>query len=318
MNPPQQTKKKRFGAVHEPYSLLHSSMTRARLKVLKTYKLYIGGKFPRTESGRTMTAQHATTGEHLAHYCHASRKDLRDAVVAARSAQPGWSATTAYLRGQILYRAAEVIEGRAGSFASELAELTGQSVKEAGSEVDAAIDRLVSCAGWTDKYSQVFSSVNPVASPHFNFTFPEPTGVVGIFAPDAPAFLALVSLIAQVILSGNTAVVLASETAPLPAISLGEVLATSDLPGGVVNLLTGRRAELAPWLAGHMDVNAIIEASGDTAILATLQAGTGDNLKRVHSHSLAAPGDWFTDAGCDPYRILDTVEFKTAWHPMGV
>jgi acyl-CoA reductase-like NAD-dependent aldehyde dehydrogenase len=293
-------------------------MTRARLKVLKTYKLYIGGKFPRTESGRTMTALHATTGEHLAHYCHASRKDLRDAIVAARSAQPGWSGTTAYLKGQILYRAAEIIEGRGESFAAELAELTGQSAKSAKGEVEAAVDRLVYFAGWTDKYSQVFSSVNPVASPHFNFTFPEPTGVVGIVAPDAPAFLALVSLIGQVILSGNTAVVLASETAPLPAISLGEALATSDLPGGVVNLLTGRRAELAPWLASHMDVNAIIDASGDAGILATLQAGAGDNLKRVHSHALASPGDWFTDAARDPYRILDTVEFKTAWHPMGV
>jgi acyl-CoA reductase-like NAD-dependent aldehyde dehydrogenase len=293
-------------------------MPPARLKVLKTYKLYIGGKFPRTESGRTMTALHPTTGEHLAHYCHASRKDLRDAIVAARSAQPGWSATTAYLRGQILYRAAEIIEGRSDSFATEISDLTGQSLKEARSEVAAAVDRLVHFAGWTDKYSQVFSSVNPVASPHFNFTFPEPSGVVGIFAPDAPAFLALVSLIAQVILSGNTAVVLASETAPLPAVSLGEALATSDLPGGVVNLLTGKRAELAPWLASHMDVNAIIDASGDPATFITLQSGAGDNLKRVHSHALAAPEDWFTDAARDPYRILDTVEFKTAWHPMGV
>jgi acyl-CoA reductase-like NAD-dependent aldehyde dehydrogenase len=293
-------------------------MIRARLKVLKTYKLYIGGKFPRTESGRTMTAQHARTGEHLAHYSHASRKDLRDAVVAARSAFPGWSGATAYLRGQILYRAAEIIEGRTGSFAAEIAELTGVSVKVATTEVAAAVDRLVSYAGWTDKYSQIFSSVNPVASSHFNFTFPEPTGVVGVFTPDSPSFLALVSLIGRVILTGNTAVVLASETAPLPAISLGEALATSDLPGGVVNVLTGLRAELAPWLAGHMDVNAILDASGDPDIFTTLQAGAGDNLKRVHSHALASPSDWFTDEVADPYRILDTVEFKTAWHPMGV
>jgi acyl-CoA reductase-like NAD-dependent aldehyde dehydrogenase len=293
-------------------------MTQARLKVLKTYKLYIGGKFPRTESGRTMTAQHATTGEHLAHYSHASRKDLRDAVVAARSAQPGWSGTTAYLKGQILYRAAEIIEGRADSFAGEIADLTGQSLKASKREVEAAVDRLVYFAGWTDKYSQIFSSVNPVASSHFNFTFPEPVGVVGLFAPDEPSFLALVSLIAQNILSGNTIVALASETAPLPAVSLGEALATSDLPGGVVNLLTGRRAELAPWLAGHMDVNAIIDASGDAATFATLQAGSGDNLKRVHSHALPSPADWYTDSARDPYRILDTVEFKTAWHPMGV
>lgn len=293
-------------------------MNQARLKVLKTYKLYIGGKFPRTESGRTMTAQHATTGEHLAHYCHASRKDLRDAVVAARTALPGWSGTTAYLKGQILYRAAEIIEGRADSFAGEIADLTGQSRNAAEAEVTSAIDRLVYFAGWTDKYSQVFSSVNPAASSHFNFTFPEPTGVVGVFAPDAPSFLALVSLIAQVILTGNTTVVLASESAPLPAISLGEALATSDLPAGVVNLLTGRRAELAPWLSSHMDVNAIIDASGDSKIHEVLKAGAGDNLKRVHSHALASPGDWLSDAARDPYRILDTVEFKTAWHPMGV
>ncbi|MDP5004455.1 MAG: aldehyde dehydrogenase family protein [Verrucomicrobiales bacterium] len=293
-------------------------MTRARLKVLKTYKLYIGGKFPRTESGRTMTAQHATTGEHLAHYCHASRKDLRDAVVAARSALAGWSGTTAYLKGQILYRAAEIIEGRADSFAGEIADLTGQSLKASKSEVEAAVDRLVYFAGWTDKYSQIFSSVNPVASSHFNFTFPEPVGVIGLFAPDKPSFLALVSLIAQIILSGNTVVALASETAPLPAASLGEALTTSDLPGGVVNLLTGHRAELAPWLAGHMDVNAIIDASGDAATFATLQAGSGENLKRVHSHALPTPADWYTELARDPYRILDTVEFKTAWHPMGV
>jgi len=293
-------------------------MTRARLRVLKTYKLFIGGKFPRTESGRTMTAQHATTGEHLAHYCHASRKDLRDAVVAARSALAGWSGTSAYLKGQILYRAAEIIEGRADSFAGEISDLTGQSLKASKGEVEAAVDRLVSYAGWTDKYAQIFSSVNPVASSHFNFTFPEPVGVVGLFAPDEPSFLALVSLIAQIILSGNTVVALASETAPLPAVSLGEALATSDLPGGVVNLLTCRRAELAPWLAGHMDVNAIIDASGDAATFAMLQAGAGDNLKRVHSHALPSPADWSTDSARDPYRILDTVEFKTAWHPMGV
>lgn len=293
-------------------------MPHARLKVLKTYKLYIGGKFPRTESGRTMTARHATTGEHLAHYCHASRKDLRDSIVAARSAQPGWNGATAALKGQILYRAAEIIEGRAGSFAGEIANLTGQSRQTAAVEVEAAIDRLVYFAGWTDKYAQTFSSVNPVASSHFNFTFPEPTGVVGIFAPDSPPFLALVSLIAQVILTGNTVVVLASETSPLPAISLGEALATSDLPGGVVNLLTGRRAELAPWLAGHMDVNAVIDASGDPKVHAILRSGTGDNLKRVHSQTLPTPEEWFSDAGKDPYRILDTVEFKTVWHPMGV
>ena len=293
-------------------------MPPARLKVLKTYKLYIGGKFPRTESGRTMTARHASTGEHLAHYCHASRKDLRDAIVAARAALPGWSATTAYLRGQILYRAAEMIEGRAASFATEICEVTGASAAAARREVEASVDVLVHFAGWTDKLGSVFGSVNPVASPHFNSTFPEPSGVVGIFAPDQPSLLGLTSLLGRVVLSGNTCVALASETAPLPALSLAEALATSDLPGGVINLLTGKRTELAPWLASHLDVNAVLDGSGDAEIFQTLQGGAAHNLKRVHDHSLAAPEDWFGDAARDPYRILDTVEFKTAWHPLGV
>ncbi|MBL9158551.1 MAG: aldehyde dehydrogenase [Verrucomicrobiales bacterium] len=293
-------------------------MPQARLKVLKTYKLYIGGKFPRTESGRTMTARHATTGGHLAHYCHASRKDLRDAIVAARAALPGWSATTAYLRGQILYRAAEMIEGRAASFAAEISDVTGASAAAARREVEASVDRLVHHAGWTDKLGSVFGSVNPVASPHFNFTAPEPTGVVGIFAPDEPSLLGLVTLLSRVVLSGNTCVTLASETAPLPALSLAEALATSDLPGGVINLLTGKRAELAPWLASHLDVNGVIDGSGDAEIFRILQGGAADNLKRVHDHSLPTPEDWFKEEAKDPYRILDTIEFKTAWHPMGV
>lgn len=293
-------------------------MPQARLKVLKTYKLYIGGKFPRTESGRTMTARHATTGGHLAHYCHASRKDLRDAIVAARAALPGWSASTAYLRGQILYRAAEMIEGRAASFAAEISDVTGASAAAARREVEASVDRLVHHAGWTDKLGSVFGSVNPVASPHFNFTAPEPTGVVGIFAPDEPSLLGLVTLLSRVVLSGNTCVALASETAPLPALSLAEALATSDLPGGVINLLTGKRAELAPWLASHLDVNGVIDGSGDAEIFRILQGGAADNLKRVHDHSLPTPEDWFKEEAKDPYRILDTIEFKTAWHPMGV
>lgn len=265
-----------------------------------------------------MTARQASTGKHLAHFAHASRKDLRDAVVAARSAFSGWSSYSASLRGQILYRAAEVIEGRSDSFAREISDLTGDSLKQSKSEVEAAVDALVYFAGWTDKYSQVFSSVNPVASAHFNFSFPEPTGVVGIVSPNEPPFLALVSLIAQVILTGNSVVVLASETAPLSAISLSEALATSDIPGGVVNVLTGLKTELAPWISGHMDVNAIIDASGDPDILAALQSGTGANLKRVYDHSLPSSMDWFGESARDPYRIIDTVEFKTAWHPMGV
>ncbi len=265
-----------------------------------------------------MTATKAKDQTHLAHYCHASRKDLRDAVVAARSAFPGWRNTTAYLRGQILYRAAEMMESRADSLIEELSDLTGQSKTVSQREVEASVDRLVHFAGWTDKYAQIFSSVNPVASSHFNFTTPEPTGVVGILAPDSPGLLALVSLTAQVILSGNSSVVIASETTPLPAISLAEVLATCDLPGGVVNILTGVRKELAPWLAGHMDVNAVIDASGDKAIFETIQSGVADNLKRVHNHAIASPEDWFSDSAQDPYRILDSVEFKTAWHPIGV
>ncbi|MDF2376003.1 MAG: aldehyde dehydrogenase family protein [Verrucomicrobiales bacterium] len=293
-------------------------MSRQRLNVLKTYKLYIGGKFPRTESGRTMTAVDATDRTHLAHYCHASRKDLRDAVVAARGAFPGWRNSTAYLKGQILYRAAEMLESRAESFLQEIIASTGKSKQEATREVEASVDRLVHYAGWTDKYSQVFSSVNPVASSHFNFSTPDPTGIVGIFAPDAPSLLGLVTLTARTILSGNTVVVVASETAPLSSISLAEVFATSDLPGGVVNILTGKRDELAPWLASHMDVNAILNGAGGGKLQKQLQSGAGDNLKRVQSHALASEEDWFSEAATDPYRILDTVEFKTAWHPIGV
>jgi acyl-CoA reductase-like NAD-dependent aldehyde dehydrogenase len=293
-------------------------MPRQRLNVLKTYKLYIGGKFPRTESGRTMTATDFSTGEHLAHFSHASRKDLRDAVVAARSAFTGWRGATPYLRSQILYRAAEMIESRAAAFSAELVDLTGAKKAEADAEVALSIDRLVHFAGWCDKYGQVFSSVNPVASSHFNFTTPEPTGVVGLLAPDEPGLLGLVTLIGQTILSGNTVVAIASETIPLPAITLAEALATSDLPGGVVNLLTGKRDELAPWLASHMDVNAIVDGSGDRHIHTELRAGAAKNLKRVSDHSCRSADEWMSEKACDPYRILDTVEWKTAWHPIGV
>lgn len=291
-------------------------MPPGRLKVLKTYKLYIGGKFPRTESGRTMTASDARTGTHLAHYCHASRKDFRDAVVAARSAQPGWRAAGAYLRGQILYRAGEMQESRSESLVSAL-QATGVSASQARIEAAAAVDRLVHFAGWTDKYEQVFSSVNPVSGPFLNFTRCEPTGVVVILAPDQPALLSLVSLIAQVILTGNSAVVIASETAPLLALDIAEVWATSDLPAGVVNILTGLRSELAPWIAGHMDVNAIVDGSGDRALAKILGEGAAANLKRVFDHGLAA-ADWFGEDAIAPSRILDTTESKSTWHPLGV
>jgi len=253
----------------------------------------------------------------LANYCHASRKDFRDAVVAARKAQSSWAGTTAYLRGQILYRAAEMLEGRAGSLAQEIQQSTGVSAEKAAEEVAEAIDRFVYFAGWTDKVSQIFGSVNPVASSHFNFSTPEPTGVVTIICPDEPCLLALVSLVAPVILSGNTAVVVASEKYPLPAITLAEVIATSDLPGGVLNILSSVRSELVPHIATHMDVNAVVDGSGDKAIAATLQAGAAENLKRVSTHSLR-PAAWAGKQGADPYRILDTLEFKTAWHPIGI
>ena len=293
-------------------------MPGSRLAILKTYKLYIGGSFPRTESGRYMIATDAKTDAHLANYCHASRKDLRDAVRAARKAFSGWSGTSAYLRGQILYRAAEMLESRRDTFIDEIRSLTGVGSRDATREVDASVDRLVYFAGWTDKIHQVFGAVNPVASSHFNFTTPEPTGVVGLFSPDQPSLLALVSEIAAIILSGNTVVAIASETAPLPAISLAEVFATSDLPSGVVNILTGQRAELAPVMASHMDVNAVIDASGSRDIAATLQSGVADNVKRFADHSCATEPDWFGSSAADPYRILDTIEHKTAWHPIGV
>lgn len=291
-----------------------TSMT-TRLNIKKTYKLFIGGKFPRSESGRYLTALSAR-GEVLDNYSHASRKDFRDAVVSARGAFDGWNRATAYHRGQILYRAAEMLQNRGGELANEI----GRSINgtaNAKREVLAAIDRLVYFAGWTDKYQQVFGSVNPVASPHFNFTLPEPTGVVAVIAPDEPSLLGLVSLVAAAILSGNTVVVMASERFPLPALTFAEILATSDLPGGVVNILAGKRSELALHIASHMDVNAIVDAAGDAALTAKFQNGAALNLKRCTGRLLKLAA-WFGPAAEDPYWILDTIEFKTAWHPIGV
>ena len=286
------------------------------LNVKKTYKFYVGGKFIRSESGKTLPA-HAANGEFLDNYAWASRKDLRDAVVAARAAQEGWAKSTAYLKGQILYRAAEMMQGRAAELVHELSRSLNVSHEHSSREVSATIDRLVHFAGWTDKYQQVFGSVNPVATSHFNFTTPEPTGVVVVVAPDEPALLALVASVVPVILSGNTAIVLASEKHPLPALTLGEILATSDLPGGVVNILAGKRAELAPHIASHLDINAIVDAAGDASLSAQLQSGTAVNLKRYAQRSLAGD-EWFSARAEDPYWILDTVEMKTAWHPIGV
>jgi acyl-CoA reductase-like NAD-dependent aldehyde dehydrogenase len=297
--------------------MLNSKQAMAnRLNVRKTYKLYIGGKFARSESGRVLMAQ-APDGEPLDNYSHASRKDFRDAMVAARKAQPGWSKATAYLKGQILYRAAEMLESRREDLAREVSRSHGVTNAQATKGVGSVIDRLVYYAGWTDKYQQIFGSVNPVATSHFNFTTPEPTGVVVIAAPDEPVLLPLISLLAPVILSGNTAIVIPSPKAPLPALTFAEILATSDLPSGVVNILAGPRDELTRHVAEHMDVNAIVDATGDAAFGKACQAGVATNLKRYIKRHLKTE-EWHGEAGEDPYWILDTVEQKTAWHPIGV
>ena len=290
-------------------------MSDERVAVRKTYKLYVGGAFPRSESGRTYEV-HAADGRFLANAALASRKDARDAVVAARKAVAGWSGATAYNRGQVLYRVAEMLEGRRAQFVAEVAEAEGLAPAEAGAQVDAAVDRWVWYAGWSDKIAQVHGSSNPVAGPYFDFSVPEPTGVVAIVAPAAPSLLGLVSVVAPAVVGGNAVVVVASENAPLPAITLSEVLATSDLPGGVVNLLTGRPAEIAPWLASHMDVNALDLAGVADAELATeLEAAAADNLKRVVRPPRSEP-DWTADPGLD--RMLAFLETKTVWHPVGI
>ena len=277
-----------------------------RLAVRKTYKLFIGGAFPRSESGRSYVVT-SVDGDFLANAALASRKDVRDAVVAARKAFPGWAGATAYNRGQILYRIAELLEGRRDQF---IAEAGGAD------EVDAAIDRWVWYAGWADKIAQVHGNANPVAGPYFNLSAPEPTGVVGIVAPAGSALLGLVSVLAPVIVSGNTAVVLAAEASPLPAVTLAEVLATSDLPGGVVNILTGRVAETAPWLAGHLDVNALdLTGVEDAELAASLERDAAENLKRVQRPP-AGPVDWYAEPGID--RMVAYLETKTVWHPKGV
>jgi acyl-CoA reductase-like NAD-dependent aldehyde dehydrogenase len=281
-----------------------------RVQVRRTAKLFIGGAFARSESGRSYQVV-AHDGRPLAHVAQASRKDLRDAVVAARAAFTGWSSATAYLRGQVLYRVAELMEGRKDQFESEL-EAAGASDPSLG--VSAAIDRWVWYAGWADKLAQVLGSSNPVAGPYFDFTVPEPTGVVGIVAPGEQPLLGLVSRLAPAIVSGNTTVVLVSEHAPLPAVSLAEVLATSDVPGGVVNLLTGRTAELVPWLAGHMDVNAVDLTGLSGPSLVDAERAAADNVKRIHR---APDVDPFDPRAQSPYEIAALMELKTVWHPMG-
>jgi acyl-CoA reductase-like NAD-dependent aldehyde dehydrogenase len=289
-----------------------------RLDIRKTYKLYVGGKFPRTESGRSYLVRDAK-GRPWANACRASRKDVRDAVQAARASFPGWAAATAYNRGQVLYRVAEMLEGRRDQFVEEVSRAEGTTRRAAAEAVAKAVDRWVWYAGWADKLAQVLGASNPVAGPYFNFSIPEPTGVVGVVAPPASSLLGLVSRLAPVIVSGNTAVVLASEPHPLPAITLAEVLATSDLPGGVVNLLTGFTAELIGPLAGHMDVDALDLAGLDLALYRDAELAAAENVKRVVPPVRLSARDWLSDAdGQDLYWIAAFLETKTVWHPVGV
>ncbi len=282
-----------------------------RLEVLKTYKIYIGGQFPRTESGRYYTPKNKA-GQAFANICLSSRKDFRDAVVAARNAFGGWSAKAAFNRGQILYRIAEMLEGRKAQFIDELIK-QDSTTKQAEAEVNTCIDRLIYYAGWCDKFQQVMGSVNPVASSHFNFSVPEPTGVVAIVAPQQTSLLGLVSVIAPVIAGGNTCIVLASETKPLCAVTFAEVLNSSDVSGGVVNILTGKPGELVKYFADHMDVNSIIYCENDVETKKLIQEKASLNVKRVVLYDKIK---WNTDEAETPYFIMDTQEIKTTWHPI--
>jgi acyl-CoA reductase-like NAD-dependent aldehyde dehydrogenase len=282
-----------------------------RLEVLKTYKIYIGGQFPRTESGRYYQPVNAD-GKKLANVCLCSRKDFRDAVVAARGAFGKWADRAAFNRGQILYRMAEMLEGRKAQFIDELMQQDATKAK-AEKEVNLAIDRLIYYAGWCDKYQQLFSAVNPVATPHFNFSVPEPMGVVSIIAPQGDSLLGLVSVIAPVIAGGNTCIVLASETKPLCAVTFSEVLNSSDLPGGVVNILTGKPSELVSWFVEHMDVNATIYCEKDSTVQQMMKEKSATNLKRIVFYDKI---NWNSDEGQSPYFIMDTQEIKTTWHPV--
>ncbi len=293
-----------------------SAASAGRLHVRKTYKLYVGGKFPRSESGRSYVVNDHR-GRFLANAAAASRKDARDAVQAARKAFGGWSTTTAYNRGQVLYRVAEVMEGRSDQFVDEVVAGEGLTRPRAKRVVSAAIDRLVWYAGWADKLAQVVGGTNPVAGPYFDFSVPEPTGVVAVLAPQKSSLLGLVSVVAPVIVSGNTVVVASSHDRPLPAITLSEVLATSDVPGGVVNMLTGSVGDTAPTLASHMDINGIdlTGAAGDTEHAVELEVAAVDNLKRVRRAPPTEP-DWTADPGLG--RLTQFLETKTVWHPIGV
>jgi acyl-CoA reductase-like NAD-dependent aldehyde dehydrogenase len=291
-----------------------------RIDVRKTYKLYIGGAFPRTESGRTYPVL-TPGGDPLANACQASRKDLRDAVRAARKAFEPWAARSAMNRGQILYRVAELMEGRRDQFVAEVSAGEGINAARARDAVDRAIDRWVWYAGWSDKLGQVLGSSNPVAGSYFNFTIPEPTGVVGIVAPERSSLLGLVSRLAPALVGGNVTVVVASEARPLAAVTLTEVLATSDLPGGVVNVLTGRKAELVPVLAAHVDIDAIDTWGIDPATQADVEGSAADSIKRVARRPRGVSDDrfdWADDRAAQrPEWIAAFLEMKTVWHPIG-
>jgi acyl-CoA reductase-like NAD-dependent aldehyde dehydrogenase len=289
-----------------------------RLQVRKTYKLFIGGAFPRSESGRSYVVTDAR-GRFLGNVAQASRKDARDAVQAARAAFAGWSGASAYNRGQVLYRVAEVMESRRDQLAAEVAAAEGRTRRQADALVDATVDRWVWYAGWTDKFAQVVGGANPVAGPFFDFSVPEPTGVVAVVAPQESALLGLVSVLAPVVATGNTAVVLASHSRPVPAVTLAEILATSDVPGGAVNILTGDPVEVAPWLASHMDVNAIDLTGADQLgpePVADLERAAAENLKRVRRPDVDGEPDWAADPGTG--RLAAFVETKTVWHPVGL
>ncbi len=288
--------------------------TSKRLPVVKTYKLYLGGAFPRSESGRSLPVEDSR-GRVLAHLCHASRKDLREAVSAAAKAAPGWARRDAYNRGQILYRMAEMLEGKAEEFAAALAATVPGGLRRARKEVAAAVDRLVCFAGWADKHSQVLGNSNPVTGPYYNFTVPEPSGVVGVVAPHEEPLLGLVSLLAPPLCAGNTVVAIGSETDPLATALFGEVCATSDLPGGSVNLLTGRRQELLEVLAGHREVAGIHAAGCKPAERRALELGAAENVKRVTVRGCRGEA-WYDEAEChSPYWIEPFLEMKTIWHP---
>ncbi len=284
-----------------------------REDIKKTYKLYIGGKFPRTESGRYIKWVDANN-KGAVNICRGSRKDFRNAMVTARDAFSGWCSRTAYNRSQILYRIGEILEGRRSQFTDELI-LQGSSKKEAGNEINQSIDRLIYYAGWADKYQQIFSRVNPVASSYFNFSYPEPTGVVSALAPNNSSLIGLVSIVAPIIAGGNTVVVLASEEKPLCSITFAEVLHTSDVPGGVVNILTGYRSELLDHFSSHMDVNAIVYCGNESEEIKLVQENAALNVKRPIVYT---DENWLSKNVQDPYRILNTLETKTTWHPVGI